>query len=263
MAAFVHLRVHSQYSVGFGTLAIAPNKKDPTKPSMVGFCKKYGMSAIAVTDNNLMTAAAELSDKAPGSGIQPIIGIVITLNHHNADPKILREDQMSQIVLLTQNHNGYLNLCKLSRIMYMRQNDWHLGAHITMDELADNSEGLICLSGGHNGPIGKLILDNLEQVAATITDRLHSIFGDRFYIELSRFGLDEQVQTEPVFLRLAREKNIPIVATNDVTFAAPENYEATDALHCVLGQTKVIACDRGRVKSSAAVSRANIARVAA
>ncbi|MDR2268567.1 MAG: DNA polymerase III subunit alpha [Rickettsiales bacterium] len=246
MKSFVHLRVHSQYSVGFGSILISAPKKEPDRPNVISFCKNYGMSAVAITDNNLMTAAAELSDKAPGAGIQPIIGVSLTLNHHNIDPKILRTEQMSQIVLLVQNHDGYLNLCKLSEIMYMRPDEWHLGAHVSLDELAAHSGGLICLSGGHNGPIGRVVLEKQERLAADLADRFLSIFGDRFYMELSRFGLDEQINTEREFLNLARDKNIPIVATNDVCFAGPENYEATDALHCILGQTKIISDNRPR-----------------
>ena len=247
MKDFVHLRVHSRYSVGYGTLLISPNKKEPDRASVISFCKDMGMGAVAITDNNLMTGTAELSDAAPANGIQPIIGTTISLNQHaTADPKILRMSELSQIVLLAQNHQGYLNLSLLSEVMYMRQDNWHLGAHITMDELAKHSAGLIYLSGGHTGPIGRAILENQDKLASDLCDKFLSIFGDRFYLELSRFGLPEQIKTEPVFLSLAREKNIPIVATNAVCFARPENYEATDALHCVLAQTKVLTVDRAR-----------------
>lgn len=246
MKDFVHLRVHSQYSVGFGTLFISATKKEPDRPNLIKFCKESNMHAVAITDNNLMSGTAELSDKAPANGIQPIIGVTLTLNHHNADPKFLRDNQMSKVVLLAKNHDGYLNLCKLSKIMYMRQDNWHLGPYITFEELASLTNGLICLSGGHTGPIGMSILENQETLAEQLADKFLSMFDNRFYMELSRHGLDEQIKTEPVFLRIAREKNIPIVATNDVVFARPENYEAADALHCILGQTKVISEDRAR-----------------
>ena len=250
MSDFIHLRVHSQYSVGFGTLFISPNKKEPDRPSIVKFCKDYGMPAVAITDNNLMTAAAESSDTLPKNGIQPIVGVTMTLNHHStADPKVLRANQLSNIILLAQNHEGYLNLCKLSNVMYMRDSNWHLGAHVTIDELAAHSNGLIFLSGGYDGPIGKVILENQYQLASDLTGKFLEVFGDRFYMELSRFGLDDQIKTEPVFLQLARDKNIPIVATNNVCFAAPDNYEAADALHCILGQTKVISDGRDRANT--------------
>ncbi|MDR1826667.1 MAG: DNA polymerase III subunit alpha, partial [Rickettsiales bacterium] len=240
MYKFVHLRVHSQYSVGFGTLFISPDKKEPDRPNMISFCKEYCIPAVAITDTNLMTGAAELSDRAPAEGIQPVIGITLSLNHHNADPKILRLGQMSKIVLLAKDREGYLNLCALSEVMYMRGEDWHLGPHVSIGELAEHSNGLICLSGGHTGPIGMAVLENQDQLAADLADKFLSIFGDRFYMELSRFGLSEQIKTEPAFLKLAKEKNIPLVATNDVCFARMEDYEAADALHCILTQTKVI-----------------------
>ena len=92
--------------------------------------------------------------------IQPIIGLELTLNQHNADPKMLRQESLSKVVLLAQNHTGYLNLCTLNRIMYMRTENHHLGPYITWDELTEHSEGLICLSGAHTGAIGMAILNN-------------------------------------------------------------------------------------------------------
>ncbi len=239
MSQFVHLRVHSQYSIGEGTLFVK---------NIPGLCKKYSMPAVALTDTNLMSGTAEFSDVCPLEGIQPIIGTILSLNHHSsADPKILRENQLSKIVLLAQDHDGYLNLCNLTKIMYMRENNWHLGPHITIEELSANSGGIICLSGGHSGPIGMTILNN--QSPDLITQKFFEIFNDKFYIEIQRHGLDEEIKTEPEFLRLAEQMNIPIVATNDVCFSGPENYESEDALCCVLQQTKIIDPERTRKSS--------------
>ncbi len=134
---FVHLRTHTRLSIGASTLLVAPPKKAPaeivakTIPSM---CAKYGMTACALTDTNLMSGCAEFSDIMPSKHLQPIIGVEISLNQHNADPKILRNTSLSKIVLLAQNHDGYLNLCELSRVMYMRNENHHLGPYITFDE---------------------------------------------------------------------------------------------------------------------------------
>ena len=103
------VKVHSKFSVGASTLQI----KD-----LPALCSATGMMGCALTDTNLMSDAAEFSDLMPKNKLQPIIGIEISLNHHNADPKILRATSLSKIVLLAQNHDGYLNLCELNRIMY-------------------------------------------------------------------------------------------------------------------------------------------------
>ncbi len=237
---FIHLRVHSRFSVGNGTLQV----KD-----IPALCAAAGMPACALTDTNLMSGAAEFSDVMPGKGIQPIIGVELTLNHHNVDPKILRAESLSRIVLLAQNHDGYLNLCELSRIMYMRTENHHLGPYVTMDELRTHSAGVIALSGGHMGAIGMALLNNQDDTAMEYARTFLDIFGDRFYLEIQRYGLEDQIKTEPGFLKIAQELNIPIVATNDACFATAHDYESTDALGCVLDQTKVIDPDRRRKSS--------------
>lgn len=217
-----------------------------TIPAM---CIADGMTACALTDTNLMSGCAEFSDAMPSKHLQPIIGVELSLNHHTADPKILRESSLSKIVLLAQNHNGYLNLCELSRIMYMREENHHLGPYITLDELQSHASGIICLSGAHDGPLGMAVLNKQDALARTYARRFLDIFGDRFYIEIQRHGLENEIKTEPAFLSIAHELNIPIVATNDVCFATKADYEATDALSCILGQTKVIDPNRPRKSS--------------
>ncbi|MCL1902689.1 MAG: DNA polymerase III subunit alpha, partial [Alphaproteobacteria bacterium] len=248
---FVHLRVHSKYSVGEGTLYIDANpKKDPNRPTIIKLCREFGMPACAITDTNIMSGTAEMSESLPPAGIQPIIGIEITLNQHDGiEAKQLRAPQLSRIVLLAQNHDGYLNLTALNSLQYMRGENNHLGPYITFDEMAAHAGGIICLSGAHNGPIGRASLENQDKLAHDFAIRFQKIFGDRFYMEIQRHGLEAEVKTEPEFLRLARELNIGIVATNDVCFARPENYEAEDALGCVLQQTKIIDPERIRKNS--------------
>ena len=249
---FVHLHTHTRLSIGASTLAISAGKKAP--PEMIAktipaMCIADGMTACALTDTNLMSGCAEFSDAMPSKHLQPIIGVEISLNHHTADPKILRESSLSKIVLLAQNHDGYLNMCELSRIMYMRDDNHHLGPYITLDELQTHADGVICLSGAHNGPLGMAILNKQDSLARTLAYRFLDIFGDRFYIEIQRHGLENEIKTESAFLTIAQELNIPIVATNDVCFATRDDYEAADALSCILGQTKVIDPNRPRKSS--------------
>lgn len=249
MPDFVHLRVHSKISVGASTLSVAANKKLGILKGIPELCQDNNMFACALTDTNMMSGCAEFSDVMPSNKLQPIIGVELSLNHHSADPKILRQSSLSKIVLLAKNHIGYLNLCELSRVMYMRQENHHLGPYITMSELKSRKDGLICLSGAHTGAIGMAILNNQNNTAFNLAQQFLDIFGNNFYIEIQRHGLDAEIKTEPVFLQIARDLNIPIVATNDVCFAAPNDYEAMDALGCVLGQTKVIDPDRPRKSS--------------
>ncbi len=196
-----------------------------------------------------MSGCAEFSDVMPSNKLQPIIGVELTLNQHAVDPKMLRSHALSKIVLLAQNHTGYLNLCELNRVMYMRPDNHHLGPYVTFDELAERCAGLICLSGAHLGPVGMALLENQEETARGYVRRLLDLFGDRFYMEIQRHGLESEIKTEVGFLQIARDLNVPIVATNDVCFAADTDYEAADALGCVLGQTKVIDPERPRKSS--------------
>nr|MBQ0091062.1 PHP domain-containing protein [Candidatus Enterousia merdequi] len=135
MPDFVHLHVHSKISVGASTLSVASNKKLGILKGIPELCRDNSMFACALTDTNMMSGCAEFSDVMPSNKLQPIIGVELSLNHHSADPKILRQSSLSKIVLLAKHHEGYLNLCELSRIIYMRQENHHLGPYITLSEL--------------------------------------------------------------------------------------------------------------------------------
>ena len=186
MGNFIHLHLHSKISVGNSTISVGANKKAGIPVGIPELCIANNMPACALTDTNMMSGCAELSDVMPANKLQPIVGIEISLNHHTADPKVLRANSLSKIVLLAQNHDGYLNLCELTRIMYMRGENHHLGPYITFDELEPLSANLICLSGAHLGPIGMAILNNQNDLAKNYAARFQKLFGDRFYIEIQR-----------------------------------------------------------------------------
>ena len=212
---FIHLHVHSRLSIGASTLEV---KRIPK------LCAENGIFACALTDTNMMSGCAEFSDVMPGGHVQPIIGVEITLNHHTADPKMLRASALSRIVLLAQNHAGYLNLCELSRIMYMRDVNHHLGPYITFEELESHSDtfeeleshsdGVICLSGAHLGPIGMAIINNQDTQARMYAERFAKIFGDRFYMEIQRHGLNDEIKTEPMFLQIAKVFKMFVIVAN-------------------------------------------------
>lgn len=235
---FIHLRLHSAYSLAEGAV---PVKKIPA------ICERLNMPAVAITDTNALFGAPQFSSLCKKAGIQPIIGITISFNHHiGVDPKTIRAEQLSEIALYAQSETGFQNLSKLITDAYLREGDSHLGAYVNFDELAAAAQGIICLSGGVKGPIADAVLNNQDQLAADFADRFLSIFADRFYIELQRHGLENEIKAEPALLDIAYAKNIPIVATNNVFFESPDAYEAHDALLCIASGTKIIDPNRRR-----------------
>ena len=142
---FIHLRTHTEYSLLEGAV---PVKK------LVGHCDKMGMPAIAVTDTNNMFAALEFSVIAKGAGVQPIVGCQLSLDHDPAQPGE-KPRPPAGLVLLAQNEAGYMNLMKLNSCLYLRED----GAlpHVTAEELETHAEGLICLTGGPDGPVGRFL----------------------------------------------------------------------------------------------------------
>ena len=221
---FVHLHMHSSYSLLEGAITIKKLQQ---------LCSDHRMPAVAITDTGNMFAALEFSELLSHAGIQPIIGCHINFKY-GAESDNLKP---SPIVLLAKNESGYQNLMKLSTISYLEcdQND----PHIDLKDLESYGDGLICLSGGVDGPLGQLILHSSSVSIDALTDSFLKIFGNRFYLEIQRhpiltaFRTLDEGKTEPKFLELALKKKIPIVATNDVYFSEPNMYEAHDALLCI------------------------------
>ena len=215
---FIHLRVHTEYSLLEGAV---PVKKLP------GLCRDMGMPAVAVTDTNNMFAALEFSVTAGEQGVQPILGCQVDL-------KVA--DDVAPIVLLAQNEAGYLNLLKLNSALYL--GDARDLPCVTLEELGDAHEGLICLSGGPDGPVGRILQAGKLDGARALLERLAATFPDRLYVELQRHpaGDDSTAphrKTERGHVELAYALSLPLVATNDVYFPKPEMAEAHDALICI------------------------------
>ncbi|MEP5154445.1 DNA polymerase III subunit alpha [Planktotalea sp.] len=223
---FIHLRTHTEYSLLEGAMRL---KKLPD------LCKSLDMPAVAVTDTNNLFAALEFSVSAAGKGIQPIVGCQVDLAYLTPQPGE-REKPPAPVVLLAQTEQGYEHLMKLNSCLYVDKGGQL--PQVTMDELEALSAGLICLSGGPEGAIGKLLQGGQRPAAEALMDRLHSAFGDRLYVELQRHpedgGLPEAERlTERGFVEIAYAKNIPLVATNDAYFPKSSMYEAHDALICI------------------------------
>ncbi|WP_136646252.1 DNA polymerase III subunit alpha [Tabrizicola sp. YIM 78059] len=228
---FIHLRTHTEHSLLEGAV---PVKK------LVGLCTAQGMPAVAVTDTNNMFAALEFSVTAMGAGVQPIIGCQISVAHDPAQPGE-KPRPPAPVVLLAQNEQGYLNLMALNSRLYI--DGAMTGAanlpQVTFDELARHSEGLICLSGGPEGPLGRFHAAGQQAKARAVLERLAAIYPDRLYVELQRHpgpggALPEaEALAERGAVELAYDMGLPLVATNDVYFPKPDMYEAHDALICI------------------------------
>src|SRR6056297_747957 len=223
---FIHLRVHTEYSLLEGAVRL---KKLP------GLCEAAGMPAVAVTDTNNMFAALEFSVTAQAAGLQPIMGCQVDLEYVQTQPGE-RPKPPAPVVLLAQNERGYENLMKLNSCLYLR-GDGQL-PHVTPEDLERHAGGVICLTGGPDGPLGRLLRGGHRPAAQTLVERLHSAYGDRLYVELQRHpgesGAPEaERQTERGFVEMAYAMDIPLVATNDVYFPTSDMYEAHDAMLCV------------------------------
>ncbi|WP_265500525.1 DNA polymerase III subunit alpha [Paracoccus beibuensis] len=215
---FIHLRTHSEHSLLEGAIPVG---------KLPALAADAGMPAVALTDTNNMFAALEFSVKARDNGVQPIVGCQVTL----------AADATGPVVLLAQNQAGWLNLMSLSTCLYLREG----GAlpHVTVEELCERAEGLICLTGGATGPLGALIAQGQADKAAALADRLAGAFPSRLYVELQRHPgengqlMAAEAASEAGLIELAYGRDLPLVATNDVYFPKTTMYEAHDALICI------------------------------
>lgn len=225
---FIHLRVHSAYSLLEGAMKM---------PALTKKIADMGFPAVAVTDTATMFGAKAFSKMAPQNGVKPILGTQMYLRNPDADNALKSKGRIvepDKIVLLIQNKTGYMNIIKLMNKSYLGGlTSTAEKTQITLDDLREHNEGLIVLTGGADGQVGRLILENRLDEAEAFVLELQKIFGNRLYMEISRLGLEKENKTEPVFLELAYKYNIPLVATNEAFFFDADMYEAHDALVCI------------------------------
>ena len=237
-ADFVHLRVHSAYSLSEGALKV----KD-----LVSLAKAERMPAVAVTDTGNLFGAMEFAPAAAQAGIQPIIGAQIGIRREDGEVRNGGPaPSPDQLVLLARNEAGYRNLLHLVSKSFLETPPGDV-PQVSMAELESGAAGLIALSGGPAGAIGRLLAGEQMDAAAAMTDRLAAMFDRCFYIELMRHGLAAEDRIEPGLLDLAYDKDLPIVATNEAFFADRGMYEAHDALLCIAGGAYVSQADRRRL----------------
>jgi DNA polymerase-3 subunit alpha len=233
---FVHLKVRSAYSLLEGTI----------KADAVGaLAKAAGMPAVALTDRANLFGALEFSVATAGQGVQPIIGCALPVSEIGGAPPE-RWARTPTLVLLAKDETGWRNLCELSSAAFLEveAND---APHVTWARIAAHAEGLIALTGGTDGPIDPLFAAGRTSEARAALDRMRLAFGDRLYVELQRHGLAAQSAAEPGLVAWAYDSDTPLVATNDVYFAAPETHRAHDALLCIADGAYVGQEDRRKV----------------
>jgi len=219
---FVHLHVHSSYSLLESALTIAALGKLATADKM---------PALALTDTNNLFGGLEFSEKMKGLGIQPIAGVQLSVSFEEPDAtqRNAHAREFPHIVLLVQDEEGYGNLMRLTSWAYL-DTDPSEKPHVPIQRVLANSRGLIALTGGFGGPLDQALREGRAETAEARLKTLRSAFDGRLYVELQRHGLPEQAAAEPELLRLAYDLGVPIVATNEPFFATPDDYEAHDAL---------------------------------
>jgi DNA polymerase-3 subunit alpha len=224
---FVHLHVHSSYSLLEGALPIA---------RLAELAKADRQPAVALTDTNNMFGALEFSDKLAGAGIQPIIGCALSLDCGDQENQLRPgglggAQSLPRIVLLAATKAGYRNLLHLSSRAFL-DHPGNEPPHVALAWLDGHTDGLIALTGGPDGPLDSAIAVGQSNLVLPRADMLLRLFGDRLYIELQRHGTAERA-VEPALIDLAYTRGIPLAATNEPFFATAEDYEAHDALLCI------------------------------
>jgi DNA polymerase-3 subunit alpha len=214
---FVHLRVHTEFSLVDGLVRVKPLMKT---------LSARGMCAVAVTDYCNLFAAVKVFKSAIDTGIKPIIGSDLPC-HHPESPEVT-----SSLVLLCMNSEGYKNLTCLVSKAY--QEGQYLGQPRVQNQWIDEySAGLIALSGGKFGDIGQALLANDDALAKERARHWMTLFPNRFYLEIQRTGREDEILYNEKLIALAEELNLPLVATNDVHFIDEEDFEAHEARVCI------------------------------
>ena len=215
---FVHLRLHTEFSVVDGT-----NRID----EVVRAAAADGQPALAITDLGNLFGAIKFYKEARAQGVKPLIGAEIVVEGLGGDAGAL-----SRMVLLVQGQQGYLNLCELLARAWTG-NIVKAQAVVRLDWLKELSDGLILLSGAQAGPVGQALVRGDARRAADLALELASIFPHRFYLELQRAGrADDEVQVVGA-VQLAARLNLPVVATHPVQFHARDDFEAHEARVCI------------------------------
>lgn len=233
--AFTHLHVHSHYSLLDGL---------PKIDDLIERATHLGMTSLALTDHGNMYGLIEFYQKAQKAGIKPILGVEAYVARRTRFDKEAGEDTKPyHLILLAENFTGYKNLIKL--ITKANLEGFYYKPRIDWDLLAEYHEGLIASSGCLNGEISQNFLNVGESRAFEIINKFQKIFGkDNFFLEVQPLDSPDQRRLNEFLLRIGKEQNIPVIATNDVHYIAEEDADAQDVLLCIQTKHKQAETDR-------------------
>ncbi len=228
MSNFVHLHVHSEYSLLDGACRIK---------ELVKKVKDLDQKAVAVTDHGNMYAAIDFYNECKARGIKPIIGCEVYVAPRSRFDKVHKLDfSPYHLVLLCKNNIGYQNLIKLVSIGYI--DGFYNKPRVDLEILEKYSEGLICLSACLAGEVSRNLLSDNYEEAKKVVLKYKKIFGeDNYYIEVQNHGLDEQIHILPLLYRLSFETGVPLVATNDAHYIDKKDAKMQKILMCISTNT--------------------------
>ena len=236
MAEFVHLHIHSEFSLLDGANRI---KDIPVR------AKELGMKAIAITDHGVMYGVIDFYKACKKEGIKPIIGCEVYVaprSRFDKEPGV--DKQYYHLILLAKNNQGYKNLSKLVSIGFTE--GYYYKPRIDLEVLEKYHEGLIVLSGCLAGAVNRALLEGQIEKAEEIALWHKNVFGEDYYIEIQNNGIREQVLANQKLIQLARKLNIPLVATNDAHYLKKEDAYNHEILLCI--QTGKRMSDEDRMK---------------
>lgn len=241
-ADFVHLHLHSQYSLLDGAIRI---------PDLVTRVKEYKMPAVAITDHGNLFGAMEFYAQVQAGGIKPIVGCEVYVAPGSRHDRSARVGQVTShhLVLLCENEKGYRNLCKLVTTAF--QEGFYYKPRIDRELLEQYHEGLICLSGCLSGQVPSLLLTGNQQGARETAEWFRDLFTpERYYLELQENGLAEQRIANEGLVNLAAELGLQVVATNDCHYLDKADHRAHEILLCIQTQKKFDDPDRMAFESA-------------
>ncbi len=221
---FVHLHVHTQYSLLDGAIRI---------DDLLQRAAQFGMHSVATTDHGTMFGAVEFYEKATKADIKPVIGIEIYVAPRTRfDKTPIDNRDLCHLVLLAENQEGYRNLCKLASVAQLE--GFYYKPRIDKQILRENSKGLIAMTACLHGEIPRRIQDNRMEIADAAAREYVEIFGEnRFYLEVQNNGIDIQDRVNEALLDMSQRLSIPLVASNDCHYLDRDDVRAHDVLLCI------------------------------
>ncbi|TJY62095.1 DNA polymerase III subunit alpha [Sinimarinibacterium sp. CAU 1509] len=237
MTGFVHLRLHTEYSLIDGIVRVEPPKRKGggAGATLISRTAELGFPAVAITDRNNLFAMVKFYKSAESAGIKPIVGVDIWLEERIA------QDSPERLTLLVQNEAGYRNLARLISLGYT-DGQGRGQPLISWDNLRTHADGLLALTGRDGGVFRAALADQVEPALEAL-DVLHQIFPQRLYLEIARCNRIDDEDWVSAACALSRKTTIPVVATNDVRFLERSEFDAHEARVCI-SQGRVLADEK-------------------